>query len=407
MQARRRRRILALLVAFVATRAFLVWLSGFEVYRSYSPDLELYRGWAVSILDEGRFPYRDIAIEYPPASLLPVVLPQLFGDPAGYADRFVLLMLLIDAAAFAGLLATARRTGVHAGAWVWVVAVPVLGPVAYLRLDLLPAAATVLAFERFQRGGWGGGGAWLGLGAAAKLYPAAFAAISMPLVRRWRSLLAGAVIGGLLPLLLFLVAMPALVRNVLGYHSSRGIHTESSWGIGLLFSHRSGTPAVDASFGGVDVVSDLTSELKLVAVLCSLAVLAGAILVARRRVFRDDVGALARVLYAAIAMLLAVGTVFSPQFVLWAAALAACGLAFRGPGPSWPLFAILPVAALTHYVFPFRFFPLIEGDPGALIPLALRNGLLLGAGLVLMLSLASRDRERGAAPAPQDGAERS
>ncbi|HYZ46780.1 MAG TPA: hypothetical protein VE712_03870, partial [Actinomycetota bacterium] len=142
-----RPRLIALLLigcAFVATRAPLAWLADHP--GAYGPpdtkvtgDVELYDHWADALTAGGASAYSEIRIEYPPGSLPFVVAPKLWQEAGGdYRVGLIALMLLMDAAGLAGALFCSRGGGRLLGAWLWLVAIPALGPLSLLRLDLIP-----------------------------------------------------------------------------------------------------------------------------------------------------------------------------------------------------------------------------------------------------------------------------
>jgi hypothetical protein len=168
-----RRGLLALLIVFTATRAACGVLAAhpgpYEHGGSILGDIELYRYWGEQMVDGGAVPYRDLQIEYPPGSLPFFAAPALLSG-SFFLPLFVATMLLLDLGGLAALISIARRSnGSALGPWVWVGIVPLLGPVVYLRFDLVPAVATIWMVERGARNRWRQAGIWLGLGIAAKL----------------------------------------------------------------------------------------------------------------------------------------------------------------------------------------------------------------------------------------------
>ncbi|MGK5559345.1 hypothetical protein ACSNOI_47900, partial [Actinomadura kijaniata] len=85
----------------------------------------------------GVFPYDDVTWQYPPAASLAVLSPGLlpFLD---YAHAFFLVCWTADAAIL-GMLLYAVRDGRRSarGVWVWVLGVPLLGPIVYARYDVM------------------------------------------------------------------------------------------------------------------------------------------------------------------------------------------------------------------------------------------------------------------------------
>ncbi len=296
-------------------------------------------------------------------------------------------MLLVDAAGLVGLVLIARREGSWWGPWAWTLLVPLLGPIAYVRLDLVPAVATIWALERAQAGGWAGVGGWLGFGAVAKVYPG----LLLPLVvaRRWRWQTVGAAAAvGAIAVLPFAASLGGLWDSVVGYHSERGVQVESSWGALLLASGDVDGPVrIDYDHGAFHVEAPTAPAFEKLSVALSLAALAGGVVLSRRRVDPGATAELAAVMLGTLALLLTTGTVFSPQFMLWLFALAAVAAALA-PRALWLPLALLAVAAvLSQVVYPFHYDGLLAGESGPLALLAVRNGLVACVGVLVLVKV--------------------
>jgi hypothetical protein len=144
-----------------------VWSHGVLV------DWPTYKSYGDAILHHGLVPYRDFAVEYPPASLLAFVLPAAFGD---YASAFAWQM------AACGVILVAVVGVVRGGAAFFVALAPLLaGSLILSRFDLWPALLTTAAVAALlaqrHRLGW----ALLGAAVAAKLWPF----VVVPLALAW------------------------------------------------------------------------------------------------------------------------------------------------------------------------------------------------------------------------------
>jgi hypothetical protein len=406
-----RRTLVALLVAFAATRAITAFLADHPEHYA-PPDSEVtgdpgaYEGWAGQILGQHLNPYSEVRIEYPPGALPFVVAPGVakpFDDT--YRTRFVLLMLAVDAVGFVALLVLARRWGSALGPWVWIAAIPLLGPISYNRLDLVPAVATILAVERLSAGSLFGGSGWLGYGAIAKVYPALFLPLVLTASRRKEVVAGAAVVVGLF-VIPYIGFLDDLVDNVLGYHTERGIQIESLWSFLLLLGSKLGhTIGINYSFGALHVDSTMAPAMKAASQVLSLGVLAAGVWLAHRlrRSGRDaSAPEMAGIMFMTMAGTMALGTVFSPQFLLWLSGLAAVVLCQHGTWLLVPALSVLPVALLTQLVYPFFYGRLIAVEPAALILLASRNFLVLFVGVETFLALKAATAE---APAAEDSPE--
>lgn len=412
------RRSAVLLGVFLLTRVVTGFLAvDPDVYRpSGRPvgnDVNLYASYAAE-LTAGALPYADVAIEYPPGALPVVLAPAAVAGAVGYRGGFVGLMLAVDALGLAALWGLGRRWGSHHGAWLWVLGLPLLGPIAYLRLDLVPAVLTIAAVAAAAACRWGLAGGWLGAGALVKLYPGL---LVLPVLagagRRWPRVAVAAVVVGLAGMLTAVGVLEDLLRAVFGYHLERGIQVESTWASILLVRDLAGGPgaAIDFDFGAYQVAGPGAGGLKTVATAAAVAALAtGTALAARVRRRVDAVvsderregeraRALAAPLFTTMALLLATGSVFSPQYVLWALGLGAAALTVCGTPVAGAAWLLLPVAALTQVVYPVVYTAILEGEPPATAVLVVRNAVVVVLAVWATIATARRG---GAPPDAED-----
>lgn len=165
-------RVLVLVGLWLLTRALVLVgtrATGLYPYQDDPANVEGFAVWGRAFTGEGGdVPLRDVPWEYPFGAVPVVALPALLRG-APYALAFVAEMVLVDAALLLLLLRRGTRPGGSlAGAAWWVLAVPLLGPVALTRFDVVPsvlAAAGLLAVP----GAPLLAGALLGLGTVVKL----------------------------------------------------------------------------------------------------------------------------------------------------------------------------------------------------------------------------------------------
>ncbi len=269
----------------------------------------------------------------------------------------------------------------------WTLLVPLLGPIAYVRLDLVPAVATIWALERAQARGWFGAGAWLGFGAAAKLYPGLLLGLLLANRWRWRAV-AGAVVVGAMAVLPFVGSLDGLWRSVVGYHTERPIQVESSWAALLLLAGHLGHPVqVFDGFGSLNVEASGAELLQKVSLVLSVAGLMAGAWLARKRVAPGSASGLATVMFGTLAVLLATGTVFSPQYMLWLSALGAAAASMNGRRLRIPLVLLAAACALSQVVYPFHYAGLLANHAGPLTALLLRNLFVAAIGVMVFYGL--------------------
>src|SRR5262245_61222112 len=136
-------------------------------------DVDLYGTYAEGLLD-GRLPYRDVFVEYPPGAFVAILPPALVTD-AHYRSVFKILMALV---ALGGLWCVARllvelgagRTRLALALGFVAVSPLLLGSVWLNSYDVWPAALTVAALLALVLGFAAAGFACLGLAFTAKVY---------------------------------------------------------------------------------------------------------------------------------------------------------------------------------------------------------------------------------------------
>ena len=390
---------------YVVTRVVLVWLAvSPDVYTTQdginvSSDVGLYEGWASAMIDDGEGAYSGVKIEYPPGSLPFMLLPQVLNGDSSYLVFFVATMLVVDLAGFLGLLVLSRRWGSLLGPAVWVVAIAALGPIAFLRLDLVPAVATIWAFERASSRDWMGGGGWLGIGAIAKLYPLLFVPAGLILSPHRRRFAIATALVFIAPLLPLIPSLGDVIDSVLGYHGDRGIQVESLWG-GILFIAQRGDPSVSIgfSFGALHFGGELADSLKTVATIASFGGLALGTALALKAGDRDRAKAFPEISFVILALSLTTGTVFSPQFLVWLIAIGAVVGAMQDSRLRILTVALIPIAALTQVIFPFNYTGMLFNETGPVTLLWIRNVALLVIAIAGVFLLWTGYRRRVSAP---------
>ena len=390
-----RYRLASIFVVLIASRIVQVWLAELPLnLEGAYGDLAKYQEWASQMVDKQVAPYSGVAIEYPPGVIPFLLLPEMArGGRGAYSHWFILTMVIVDLAGFIGVLLISRRWGSYLGVWLWVLGPLTLGPIVYLRLDLIPAVATIWVFERASVGGWWGAGGWLTFGALAKIYPGFLMAPALVVSNEVRRLVAGAAVFAVLLLIPFFRSLPELYDQVIGYHSARGIQVESSWGSAMLVASKLGYQKIFLSFefGAYEVVSGISRRLKILGTAMSLSALVLGTFFIARTVRKGDVPRLALGMLSLLALLLTFGTVYSPQFTIWLIALAAVALCFPfGTGLRATLLGVLVVAALTQAVYPFTIPDLLASlDPDASEPSSVAGLIVLVARNLSVLGLAS------------------
>jgi hypothetical protein len=350
-----------IVIGWLATRLLiLLILAGFE--RFVVGDVFYYHRKINALFTAG---LDRTLYEYPTPVVWILWLPYgaSFGNRIGYLVAFVIFMLALDAVfCYALWRASGRR---HTSAVdFWLIFVPLIGPLAYLRFDMLPAVLTGGALLAARRKPWVTG-ALTGLGAAIKLWPALLigAFLSYRSDRRPAGV-AFVVVGFGLGLISLIFGGWSRLISPLTWQSDRGLQIESIWATPLMLA-RAARPdqwIVDISqyqayeiFGpGVDVWVMISS----VATVAGLAM----IILLTIRAFRHDgstPAAIGFVVLATVAIMTITNKTLSPQYLLWVGGPMAAVLAYRpqaAPDEQPTISRIagqaLILALLTQLVYP-------------------------------------------------------
>jgi uncharacterized membrane protein len=291
--------------------------------------VHLYQGFADAVFD-GRVPYRDFFMEYPPGALAVFLPPAAFGSQH-YNAAFKLLMALCGAATLVLVSLLLVRLGASAvRLWCAVLLVALspiaLGPISLNTYDAWPALLTVAALAALLAGSGVLALALLGLAFAAKVYPLVLVPPALVFVWRTagreRALRAAAAFAGVAGLIIlpFLAVAPHGLVESFRAQAGRALQVESLGGallagadhLGLYSAtvvHRTGH-AISYDLAGSlpEALGFASSALQV------LAVLLVAWLYARGR---DDPRRVVVAFAAAVAGFLAFTRFFSPQYLVW------------------------------------------------------------------------------------------
>jgi hypothetical protein len=366
-----------LLVAFI----FLPVVGG----RILFSDVLKYRAWGHGLVTWTSVPYRDFAWEYPPGAALVIGPPGAFWYL--YKPVFVTLMLLADLGVVVALRRLAARLGAYRGVHVWVWGVALLGPLLYVRYDVVSSLLAVLAVLALSSGAAGLAGAAIGGGVITKLWPVVLL-LAVPFVAGRRRLLVafGATLAA--TALVVLAAGGAKYGDAfLRHQQARGLQVEAVAATPLVIAERAGA-AVDISLyqssGSWDVTgTGAAGALKVADVATLLAALLVLVLLWRVRRRPESYLDLAA---TALLLALVTGKVLSPQYLLWALAMLAAALCRPGSRLALPGWLVVAAAPLTQLVYPAYYRDLVNGGGIVVVEaLAVRNVLLLVATVIAVV----------------------
>jgi hypothetical protein len=329
--------------------------------------------------------------EYPLPAFAVFLTPRWLSGitPWTYASIFVTLMLVLDAGFVAGLWRVGRAAGVR----LWLLLVPLLGPLAFTRFDLVSAVLAGVALLALASGWTGTSGVLAAAGAAVKLWPAGM--LPALLVRRERPLrvLAGFVTFGVLAVVATLAAGgTGRLLSPLTWQSDRGLQLETIWAVPLLFarcfdSATWSTPytrffAFQVEGPGAGTLLQLST---IATVGCVLL-----LLYLGWRAWRAGPASMAVVgllSVAAACLLIVPNKTLSPQYLLWIGGTLAALAATAPRERTLPRLNVLLLltCALTQVIYPIGYGMLTgphwSNAIGATL-LAARNGLLLAITVI-------------------------
>ena len=291
-------------------------------------DVHLYEGFATSVFD-GRVPYRDFFMEYPPGALAVFLPPAAAGDH--YNAAFKALMALCGGATLVLVALLLARLNVSAQRlWTAVLLVAVspiaLGPISLNTYDAWPALLTVAALALLLDARPVAAFALLGLAFAAKVYPLVL--LPPALIYIWRTSgrsravrASGAFTGvAALVVLPFLAVAPHGLLESFRAQAARALQDESLGASFLEVADRLGWySATIVHRSGEAISNDLSGSLpRALAAASSAAQLIAVLLVAWLYLRgRDDARRLAIACAAVVSGFLAFTRFFSPQYLVW------------------------------------------------------------------------------------------
>lgn len=384
----------AFAASWIATRATLLAMYA-SIERSLSSDVLYYhRELTTGAID--LMPLREYPIPVTWVAQLPLLSSP---DSVHYVVSFAVMMLTLDAL-FSCALIRRTKDDRHRGIWIWLGTTTLLGPVIYARLDLAPSVLAGLAIVFLNRRF--AGGTLLALGASLKVWPAGLLLALWLEPRKLKGNI-GAFLGTLI-LVAGTVAQAAGVPRLLSPYSNqgaRGLQIESVAAtvpllLRLVDPDSSG---IRIAYGAVELTGPnseawLYASQLLLGLALSIGVALGALVAWRGNLTLEGGYYLS---FAAVALIITTSRVFSPQYLVWLAAVVAATYPNSVADSQETrakcrtlAFSLASAAALTHIFYPTSYVALINWPnsirgASATIALAARNILILASGILASL----------------------
>jgi uncharacterized membrane protein len=264
----------------------------------YSDIVALYAGRS---LDEG-VPYLDRPFEYPVGTGIPVMAASALANSS--TSFFLLNVAILAAAGLVTSWALHRTVGDRV---LYFAAAPTLVLTAFTNWDLLAVALTTLGMVALVADRSLPSGVWIGLGTAAKAYPALVGAVFA--LDRWRHdrrdairLVAAAAVAWIVVNAPIAAVSPQRWSFFYRFSASREPTIESLWSLACRATGGDGATCWPG---------------RLVTIVGTLALVGGSVLVWRLRWRRDPTFPLWTLAFPVLVLFLLTSKVYSPQFALW------------------------------------------------------------------------------------------
>lgn len=390
-------------------------LFGFSFYALISwieqgrlSDIPVYIHYA-ELMRHGGVPYRDFKFEYPPAALPAMLLPSYMSW--SYATSFAVLMGVCGGACIAA--SASALSAVGAGTertWAALLAIGisplVLGSLFDTRFDLWPTLLALGALAAVVRERSLLGGALLGLGFAAKLWPAVLLPLAIVHLWRRRGESAALACTSAFVLVAFVCFVPFAALGADGLRAmfadqlNRPLQVESLGAAVLMAAQHVGMrPLATVSTHGAQALSGrgagLAADLSTVLEIATVA--ATWIVFARRRYADGETLLIAAA--AAVAALVAFDKVLSPQYLIWLVPFVFLVRGVRGILAGGLLFLAL---GLTQTWFPGHYWSIAldHAAPWSWYLLVRDLALVALTGVLLLALSRGRDSAAGRAGSP-------
>jgi hypothetical protein len=354
--------------------------------------------------------------EYPTPVLWLLMVPYLFSGQTleGFRIAFVAIMVALD---LAFTITLWHRGQGRTAVWFWIAFIVAIGPISYLRLDLIPAVACGLALVALSRGADRFAGVLLAVGAGLKLWPGTLWPTTVRGVRRRDHLVTVSffVTGVALVVAAVIQGGVARLLSPLQWQSGRGLQIESVWAtpsmVARIFDPQayrieySRWQAYEVFGPGVDGWLTFST----VATTVGYALILGGYVLWFRARYPDVFTRHPRLVNAAvpaspaavglfmvvlITITLITNKTFSPQYLTWMGAPLAALLLVADPSQRWlrrtasvAAIMVLGLAVATQLVYPAGYEELLghQGQPGLVTGvLVVRNLGLVVLGVWLM-----------------------
>lgn len=346
---------------------------------------------------------------YPQLALVPMILAQALAWIAGYIVGWSILVIVLNAVAFAVLVGRGHSRARVSAAWFWLAYALVLGPIGMYRIDAITVPLAVLGLL------WLVGrpvvaAALLTVATWMKVWPAALIAAAVVTLRRRVSVVASAAAVTALVLLgIIVLGGWDHAFGFIGEQTGRGLQIEAPVSAFYLWQAVAEVPGsflfydpeiltFQVTGPNVDIVIAAMTPLLFAAV----AALAG---LGAYKAWRgtSTVRLLPPLALALVLAFIVFNKVGSPQFQAWLIAPLVLWIVLDRTRAATAGALSLVSAALTQVVYPIVYGGVLDAQPVPIALLTARNVLLLvllGVAVAAIVRVPTRTASTSAAGAP-------
>lgn len=317
---------------------------------------------------------------YPVLAMVPILIPAVVGS-GGYVLAWLVMVTVVDAAAFAVLTRRRRRRHV-AAAWWWLAFLALLGPVAIGRLDAVSVAIVIIALvwlaARPQLAS-----VLLTVAMWIKVWPAGvILAIVVATRRRWQVL--GYVLATSAAISIVVIAFGGIdnLFGFVGQQAGRGLQIEAPVSMPWLWAAALHAPGsfiyYDQHLLTFQVMGKGIAPVS--AVMTPVLAIAGiaVTVLGLRAVLRKAPTALVlpQLTLAVVTVLIAFNKVGSPQYIDWLAAPVILGIIVSGRRFLTPAVLVAVTAGLTQLFYPYLYMQVLYLNAWMIAAITVRNVML-------------------------------
>ena len=352
--------------------------------------------------DRTLIPWRDFAVEYPPGVIVAALPPALIADDfRSYHFLFGLEMeFLLTAAAWLGVK-SAERLRPGAGrktlilSIVYLIALGVIGARRYDALVAFTISAAVYGLTERKPGlaGFALACSVISKGAPALIAPIGAWGLWLDRPRAFGRAAAAAATTLAVGVAGYAALAGGHALDALAYHAGRPLQVESPYGAALMVANlfKPGLIRVGYGFGSHNIVASFEPALSTLATVSTILALIAVYALYMRNAarFGDQPPPLKLTLAAASAALIAfiaLGKVFSPQYLTWLLPLAVIPAAL-GSERSRVLLISAVAAAQVEYPFVYQIAS-VYAQPMLGAVALIRDALMIAAGISLLIDAA-------------------